>query len=429
MYRFYVSSYAKGKEKGLYVCTLDETKNELHLNKHIPTEDFPSYVIKKDDYLYVSLKDARVGEGGGVASYHIEEDDLKQLSFYNSHGRSYTHLCLSPDQKYLFTANYHVGATAAFPLKDHKIGDKLSVVHHHGSGIDLLKRQTSPHAHYVGITPDHKYLYSVDLGADKIVMYEFINEKLQETSLSQSVIPGSGPRHMIFSHDGKYCYLVNEISNSIMVYQYHDGHFTLIQVIHCVPRHFHGFSSAAAIHMTSSGKHIIVSNRGHDSIVLYRVNQETGKITLLYMVHTGKGPRDFNIIDDRYIVVASQEEDFLELYTFDATPHLLRHRKTVHHHIRRLTQPFPFNRAVSRFAAEQHGAIGDRNVSRSQYIPTTVRNIPPDIVQSGIPVLPLAAAQQAHLLLGLQDNPPNRVDIRYRRFAEKNLCAPIHFFR
>ena len=197
MYRFYVSSYAKGKEKGLYVCTLDETKNELHLNKHIPTEDFPSYVIKKDDYLYVSLKDARVGEGGGVASYHIEEDDLKQLSFYNSHGRSYTHLCLSPDQKYLFTANYHVGATAAFPLKDHKIGDKLSVVHHHGSGIDLLKRQTSPHAHYVGITPDHKYLYSVDLGADKIVMYEFINEKLQETSLSQSVIPGSGPRHMI----------------------------------------------------------------------------------------------------------------------------------------------------------------------------------------------------------------------------------------
>ena len=81
MYRFYVSSYAKGKEKGLYVCTLDETKNELHLNKHIPTEDFPSYVIKKDDYLYVSLKDARVGEGGGIASYHIEEDDLSELIF------------------------------------------------------------------------------------------------------------------------------------------------------------------------------------------------------------------------------------------------------------------------------------------------------------------------------------------------------------
>ena len=211
----------------------------------------------------------------------------------------------------------YVGATAAFPLKDHKIGDKLSVVHHHGSGIDLLKRQTSPHAHYVGITPDQKYLYSIDLGADKIVMYDFKDGKLEETSLSQAVNPGSGPRHMIFSHDGKYCYLVNEISNSIMVYQYHDGHFTLVQVIHCVPRHFHGFSSAAAIHMTSSGKHIIVSNRGHDSIVLYRVNQETGKITLLYMVHTGKGPRDFNIIDDRYIVVASQEDDRLELYTFD----------------------------------------------------------------------------------------------------------------
>ena len=75
------------------------------------------------------------------------------------------------------------------------------------------------------------------------------------------------------------------------------------------------------------GKHIIVSNRGHDSIVLYRVNQETGKITLLYMVHTGKGPRDFNIIDDRYIVVASQEDDRLELYTFDEEKEEIKYRK------------------------------------------------------------------------------------------------------
>lgn len=311
---FYVSSY-DSKEKGIYVCSLDN--NKLRIKKFISTDDYPSYMIKKDNYLYLALKDARNGDGGGVASYLIKDNDLKLVSSFNSLGRSYTHLCVSDDHKYLFTANYHVGTTAAYLMNNHHIEQKLSVVHHHGLGIDLLKRQTSPHAHCVGITPDKKYIYSVDLGADKIVMYNFNGKDLVDSELSQAVIPGSGPRHMIFSHDGRFAYLVNEISNSIMVYQYHDGHFTLVQGINCVPRHFHDFSSAAAIHMTSSGKHMLVSNRGHDSIVLYRVNQDSGKITLLYMVHTGKSPRDFNIIDDKYIVVASQEDNRLELYSFD----------------------------------------------------------------------------------------------------------------
>ncbi|MGN1181553.1 MAG: lactonase family protein [Faecalibacillus sp.] len=315
---FYVSSYGKGEQKGIYICRLDKENNKISLVKQIHTKDYPSYMITKDNLLYTSFKDAGSGVGGGVANYVMKKDDLEMYSFFDSMGRSYTHLCISKDNHYLFTANYHVGATAAFLLKDKKIIKKIGTVHHHGLGIDLLKRQTGPHAHYVGITPDDKYLYSVDLGADKVVMYDYTNGILTEQpKCNLLMIPGSGPRHMIFSKDGRFSYVINEISNSIMVYSYLDGHYTLIQGINCVPRHFHDFSSAAAIRMTESGHHMMISNRGHDSVVLYRVNQETGKISLLYMVHTGKGPRDFNIIDDKYVIVASQEDNEIELYTFD----------------------------------------------------------------------------------------------------------------
>ena len=140
---------------------------------------------------------------------------------------------------------------------------------------------------------------------------------LEDADYTLNVIPGSGPRHMIFSYDGRFAYLVNEIANNIMVFKYSEGRFSLIQAIHCIPRHFKGFSSASAIRMTSTGEHLFVSNRGHDSIAMYRVNKESGKISLLYMVHTGKGPRDFHIINDQFLIVGCQSDNQLQVLTFD----------------------------------------------------------------------------------------------------------------
>ena len=159
---------------------------------------------------------------------------------------------------------------------------------------------------------------AVDLGADKVIMYTYEDGKLEEASNHNlNVVPGSGPRHMIFSKDGRYAYLVNEIANNLMVFKYSDEYLNLIQVIHTTPRHFHDFSSASAIRLSDTGNHLFVSNRGHDSIVLYRVNKETGKVSLLYMVHTGRSPRDFNIIDNKYLIVGAQDDDEIELFTFD----------------------------------------------------------------------------------------------------------------
>lgn len=319
MQTFYVSSYGKNDNKGIYIINFNENTEEFSLVQHIVTRDYPSYMIIKNNILYIAYKNAsRSNTGGGLGSFSIYKDELIINNNYSSNGRSYTHLCISDNSRYLFAANYQVGSTASYLLENYYIKEKIGAVHHTGLGPDLLKRQTGPHCHYIGITPDKEFVYAVDLGADKVIMYTYQNGRLEEASnYNLNVVPGSGPRHMIFSHDGRFAYLVNEISNNVMVFKYRDKYLTLIQIIHTTPHHYHGFSSASAIRLSSSGKHLFVSNRGHDSIVLYRVNQETGRLTLLYMVHTGKGPRDFNIINDKYLIVGAQDDNEIELLTFN----------------------------------------------------------------------------------------------------------------
>lgn len=324
MTKAYIASYGKEEKMGIYVLDVNEETFELTLFQHLHTKDYPSYLIRKHDLLYASLKNA-TGQNthGGVASFVIAKDGSLTLNDnYASSGRSYTHLCISDDDKYLFAANYHVGTTAAYALNEHKISRKVSVVHHQGHGPDPKKRQLAPHAHCVGFTPDKKYVYSVDLGSDKIVLYSYDEAKLKEIR-KQEIVPGSGPRHMIFSQDGRFAYLVNEIANTIMVFRYNAGMFSMVQMVSTLPRHFKGESSTAAIRLSQSGTHLFVSNRGHDSIAMYAVNQESGKLYLLYMVHTGKNPRDFNIYDDKIMLVACQSDHLVEVLKMDLSKDLL----------------------------------------------------------------------------------------------------------
>lgn len=324
MPKVYAASYGEGNEKGIYVVDVDPNSLKMHLVQHLQTEDYPSYLVRKGQLLYASLKNAtHKNTNGGVASYQIGLDGkLSYNDNYASSGRSYTHLCVSDDDRYLFAANYHVGTTAAYELENRKVIRKVSVVHHQGSGPDPQHRQTMPHVHCVGFTPDKKYLYSVDLGSDKIVLYHYDHAQLEEFR-KQDIVPGSGPRHMIFSQDGRFAYLVNEIANTIMVFRYYDGTFSMTQMISTLPRHFTGESSAAAIHLSESGTHLFVSNRGHDSIAMYAVNKENGKLYLLYMVHTGKGPRDFRIYHDDVMIVACQGDNCLEILRMDPMENLL----------------------------------------------------------------------------------------------------------
>lgn len=313
----YVSSYGKDSLKGIYVCELNK-EGQLHLIEKIDTKDYPSYLIRKGNTLYAAYKNAsKQNNGGGIGSYKIDNNHLILNNNYNSSGRSYTHLTVTDDEKYLFAANYHVGATASYKIDNHEVKYKIGAIRHTGHGTDILKRQEAPHAHNVGLTPDKKYVYSVDLGADQIVLYTYESgELVEDKDATLKVSDATGPRHMIFSKDGKYAYLINEIANSINVYRYLDCRLNLIQSISTIPGDYEALTSAAAIRFSSSGNHILASNRGHDSLMLYRVNKENGKLALVNSIHTGKEPRDFNIID-HYIIVGAQKDNRLEVYLLD----------------------------------------------------------------------------------------------------------------
>lgn len=319
----FISSCGNPQVRGLYKIEFNKDNLTLSIKEYCQTLGLPSYLIKKNNHIYMTFKNDNLNQGAGIGIYEYK-DNLNEYFLYNSYGRSYCHLCVDEDEKYLFTANYNIGATAFYLLNNYKIEAKVCSFHHSGSGPDELKRQVSPHAHYVGFTPDNKYLYSTDLGADKIYIFNYKNKELEErTDLSLNILPGSGPRHMIFSKDGKYAYVINEISNRIFVYKYVNEHFLLIQSFYTTPRHFNGFSSAAAIKLSESGNHLFVSNRGHDSIAMYRVNKDNGKLSLLYMVHTDKDPIDF-IIDNQFLVVACYKGNKIQVMSFDEENEILK---------------------------------------------------------------------------------------------------------
>ncbi len=313
MTTFYVGSY--DKKRGIYICNLDDKTGKMTLVKKVETSDYAAYLIRDEQYLYVSYKNASKKEnGGGMGSFLIQNDDLIELSHSTSNGRSYTHLCLDPNKNYLYGANYHAGTTVAYRIENHEVKEKTCVVYHKGMGPDLFGRQASPHPHYVGITPEKKYLYTVDLGSDRIVTYKYGNGKLvEDKEASINILPGSGPRHLIFTKDGKHGYLVNEIASTIMVFNCGEKGMVLSQKISCLPFGYKKDSSAAAIRLSEDEKYLFVSNRGHNSIAMYLIMKETGKIGLIGFYEIGKNPRDINVIGN-YVISAAQDKDELECF-------------------------------------------------------------------------------------------------------------------
>lgn len=313
---FLVSQMGCTDQRGLSLIELKE--NNISILYFLHTTGIPTYITSFHNYYYVSFKCNDMNEGAGIGSYKIVNNQIIEISFYNSCGRSYSHLCVDKNENYVFAANYNVGATAMYKIESHKIIDKICSYHHEGKGPDVLKRQVGPHAHCVGLLPFYSYLYSVDLGADKVYLYDFSDSTLNNLShLQLNILPGSGPRHMIFSKNGMYTYIICEISNHILVYKHNKTHFSLIQSIHCIPRHFKGFSSASAIRFSPSFNYLFVSNRGHNSIAMYRVNQDNGKLALLYMIHTDINPIDFNFINNKYITVACYGGNKLQFLSFN----------------------------------------------------------------------------------------------------------------
>ncbi|MGV3467400.1 MAG: lactonase family protein [Heyndrickxia sp.] len=314
----FIGTYTKGDSKGIYSFSLDTENKRISDVRVVAELSNPTYVdVSKDNqFLYSVVKE---GDQGGIAAYSILDPTgtLKEKNIQLLNGSSPCHVSVDSNNHYVLSANYHLGTVAAYHTNgDGSIQPAYSIIEHAGSGPS--ERQEKPHTHYSGFTPDEKYAVVVDLGIDKVITYKIEDNALTEVS-SLSVKPGSGPRHLEFHPNGKFAYLMTELSSEVIALEYHaeDGSFTELQAISAIPEDFTENSQGSAIHVSADGKFVYAANRGHDSIAVFGIDQGTGKLEFIEHTSTeGSWPRDFMLDPtEKFLVASNQESGNLVLYS------------------------------------------------------------------------------------------------------------------
>ena len=245
--------------------------------------DRPMYLIVEDDMLYAVLRQPYAdSENSGICHWKIREDGaLTQQSWIiSTGGRCGCHLAVAKNRVY--AANYLSGSVVMLP--------EGKLVVHQGAGPRTV-RQEAAHTHFVGMTPDERYLLAVDLGTDSIYMYT------PELAFVDAVAmpAGHGCRHLAWSQDGKYAFCVNELASTVSTLRYAQGKLTLLDTVSALPENCKDENTAAAIRV--EGSWVYVSNRGCDQIAVFQ--QKDGVLSKPVFVDAqGNSPRDIYLYDN-----------------------------------------------------------------------------------------------------------------------------------
>jgi len=319
-YDLVIGTYTKGESKGIYVYRFYEESGKLAYLNEIDDVSNPSYlcVSKDNKFIYAVNED---GKNGGVSAFTFEPNvgTMKFLNRVTSAGADPCYISTDEDRKYAFVANYSSGSLSVLPIKaDGSLEAPSQVIQDEGKGPDT-SRQNGPHIHTAYFSPDEKYLLYTDLGTDKlhITRYHASNPKPLTEEFSISVKPGNGPRHMVFSPNHKYLYLLQEMGSAITVYSYSGGKVKELQTIGMKADNFKGTNGAAAIKITPDGHFLYATDRlDASAILVYSINPENGQLTFMERHSTyGKNPRDFAIDPTgRWLLVANQDSDNIVVF-------------------------------------------------------------------------------------------------------------------
>lgn len=313
VYDVYVGSYTgpRGGD-GIYHIKLDTEARTLTLVTSYPeNSDNPSFLVVNQEHIYAV---SECSPKGFFSAFRRDPTtgDLTFMNRIEAPGTAMCHLTMWPDGKHLSAANYGSGSLVACSLTEDGSVDKLCAFkQHEGVGFDSTGRQAGPHVHSTLTAPNGKELYVADLGLDWIACYEIKDDgslELADESRQVKTPGGEGPRHFVFSDDGKYLYVVTEMGNLLLVYQEVDGAWQCIQKEKLLPPNFEGFNTAADIHFSYDRNYIYASCRGRDCLTAFQVDQQTGRVTLTgYYDSCGQGPRNFCMVpDNRHVLITNQ---------------------------------------------------------------------------------------------------------------------------
>ena len=332
----YLGTYTKTPEAGINFCQFDLASGSLTKPEVVAKTPNPTFLAlsPKRPLLYAinEVSDFGTKNVGSVSAFQIQPKSgkLALLNQQSTEGPGPCHVTLDRTGKVALVANYLGGSVASLPVRvDGSLDPAATVDQHHGSSVHPT-RQKGPFGHCIEPDPANHFALSADLGIDKILIYKLdaAHGTLTPNEPAFAETPkGAGPRHLTFHPNGRFVYVVNELSSTVSVFRYDSarGALELVQNISALPDGFSGTSTAAEIHVHPSGRFLYSSNRGHDSIAIFAIDPETGKLRSLGHQSTqGKTPRNFDLDPSgRYLLAANQDTNNVVVFRVDSETGLL----------------------------------------------------------------------------------------------------------
>jgi len=315
-----IGTYTSGTSDGIYVYKFNTETAENSFVSSVKTSN-PSFlaISPNKKFVYAVNEDAP----GHVTAFIFNKPNNKllQVNQQPSHGKHPCYITVDKNGKWVIVGNYSSGTIAVYPInKDGSLGNATDSVQHEGSSVNS-ERQEAAHVHAAVLNKNNKTLYVPDLGMDKVMLYNLDSKtgKLKEFSTPFVMTePGAGPRHIDIHSNGKYAYLMEEMTGAVSVYKIeNDGYLSLLQNISGLPRDFTGAVGSADIHVSPDGKFLYCSNRGESNTIgIFSINQSNGQ--LLWINHQstlGKTPRNFNFDPSgNFLLVANQNSDEIVIF-------------------------------------------------------------------------------------------------------------------
>ena len=332
-YYLVVGTYAEAQAPGIFVYRFEADKGELEFVSQTSGIANPSFLAVSPDKKYICSVSETDDDAASVQSFRFENGHLTHLNtqatgeskyptvqmsnsptiqMSNSpKGSSPCHVSVSPEGRFIVTANYTGGSISVFPLAAD------------GSIEEARQRfdfddSTKSHLHCTVFSPDAKYLFATDLGKDRIYRFRVEQEGDEYLSFDSSVEleKGSGPRHLVFHPSGKYAYVINELAGTVTALKYIDNSLVPLQYIAADTTAGKGGKGSADIHISSDGRFLYASNRlKSDGIAIFSTDEESGLLTRISYCSTGEHPRNFAVAPNgKFVLVASRDRNDIEIF-------------------------------------------------------------------------------------------------------------------
>ena len=324
-YVAYVSTYTMGDNHGIKIYDVDMEKGRFEEKNQVQITNSSYITISHNQKHLYSITDF------GVEAYKVlANGDLEFINRGTINGMRGCYVSTDYNDRYLFVSGYHDGKITVLRLQqDGGIGEITDEIFHKGLG-SIAERNFRPHVSCVKMTRDNKYLCAADLGMDHVNVYRMDHVKgtLKSVDMIHSEIE-SAPRHLKFSKNGKFLYIVHELKNCIDVYTYEDQNnnpeFEKIQTISTLNEYHAGGSAASALNFSTDDKYLVSSNAGDNSVIVYRIDQASGMLTKIFCLPvSGDYPKDATLFpNNKYLVSLNHEANAMTFFTVDMEKGLL----------------------------------------------------------------------------------------------------------